>query len=204
MKKRSIPYNTLVQNALRNVVRDILKDISKNGPIGDHYFYLAFDTSHKGVSISPKLKSQFPEEMTIVLQHQFWDLEVLDDHFKVLLSFGNVPESLTIPYNALVGFYDPSVDFAIDFGRAGKQAKQKPDVEVVSNNVPKSNAQSTDSTSANGKTKIPKPYVIVANKKKATNTKSKPKLETVEDVDTETEAEEAKVISLDAFRNKKK
>ncbi len=204
MNNRTIPYNTLVQNALRNVVSEILKEISEKGPIGDHYFYLAFDTSHKGVSISPKLKKQFPDEMTIVLQHQFWELEVLDDHFKVLLSFGSVPEKLTIPYSALVGFYDPSVDFAIDFGRSKKAAKQNNEIEQAGENVYELKTKSSKAKSDKTKINIPKPYVIATNKKKTPSSKPEPKLKPVADDVSISDSEEEKVISLDAFRKKKK
>ena len=192
MSKKNIQYNVLVQNALREVVREILKDISENGPIGDHYFYLAFNTSHKGVKISAKLRKQFPNEMTIVLQHQFWNLEVLKDHFKVKLSFGNLPEILKIPFASLVGFYDPSVDFAIDFGRSGKADTTKDGVE---NTVEKSGEIENKPRKSKTKANVPKPFVIATQKKTAETTQS--------EADSSSEPEDAKVISLDDFRKKK-
>ena len=192
MSKKNIPYNVLVQNALRDVVREILKDISKTGPIGDHYFYLAFDTSHKGIEISAKLRKQFPNEMTIVLQHQFWNLEVHKDYFKVKLHFGNLPEILKIPFASLVGFYDPSVDFAIDFGRSGKTDSTKNGIEDT---VEKSDEVENKTRKSKTKSSVPKPFVIATRKKTAETSQS--------DTDSSSESEDAKVISLDDFRNKK-
>ena len=192
MDKKNIQYNVLVQNALRDVVREILKDISKTGPIGDHYFYLAFDTSHKGIEISAKLRKQFPNEMTIVLQHQFWNLEVHKDYFKVKLHFGNLPEILKIPFASLVGFYDPSVDFAIDFGRSGKADTKNKGTE---NTVEKSGEIENKPRKSGTKSSVPKPFVIATQKKTAGTSKS--------ETDSSTEPEDAKVISLDDFRKKK-
>jgi hypothetical protein len=110
-----IRYDLLTQQALRGVVRGVLTDTAKKGLPGDHHFYISFDTKADGVLMSDRLHSQYPEEMTIILQHQFWDLKVDEEKFEVGLSFGGVPERLTVPFDAINGFFDPSVQFALQF-----------------------------------------------------------------------------------------
>ena len=110
-----IRYDLLTQQALRGVVRDVLADAAKKGLPGEHHFYISFDTQAEGVRISDRLRAQYPEEMTIILQHQFWDLTVSDAGFEVGLSFGGIPEKLTVPLEAITGFFDPSVKFGLQF-----------------------------------------------------------------------------------------
>ncbi|HZP71109.1 MAG TPA: ClpXP protease specificity-enhancing factor SspB [Pseudolabrys sp.] len=110
-----IRYDLLTQHALRGVVRSVLSDTAKKGLPGDHHFYISFDTKADGVHMSDRLRAQYPEEMTIILQHQFWDLKVTEDEFEVGLSFGGIPERLTVPFDAINGFFDPSVQFGLQF-----------------------------------------------------------------------------------------
>lgn len=110
-----IRYDLLTQEALRGVMQRVLADAAKHGLPGEHHFYVAFDTNAEGVTISPRLKAQYPTEITIVLQHQFWDLTVLEDRFEVGLAFGGVPERLVVPFAAIKGFFDPSVQFGLQF-----------------------------------------------------------------------------------------
>ncbi|GLK70448.1 hypothetical protein KHC23_16620 [Ancylobacter dichloromethanicus] len=110
-----IRYDLLVQDALRGVVGRVLTDVARDGLPGEHHLYLAFDTCAPGVRISPRLKERYPEEMTIVLQHQFWDLIVTEQFFEVGLSFNGIPERLHVPFEALKGFFDPSVKFGLQF-----------------------------------------------------------------------------------------
>jgi hypothetical protein len=110
-----IRYDLMTQQALRGVVHSVLADAAKKGLPGDHHFYISFDTQADGVRISERLRAQYPEEMTIILQHQFWDLKVSDDTFEVGLSFGGIPEKLTVPLAAINGFFDPSVQFGLQF-----------------------------------------------------------------------------------------
>jgi hypothetical protein len=115
-----IRYDLLTQQALRGVVRTVLADTAKKGLTGDHHFYISFDTQADGVRISQRLLAQYPEEMTIILQHQFWDLTVSDDSFEIGLSFGGVPERLNVPFDAINGFFDPSVQFGLQFEPVGE------------------------------------------------------------------------------------
>ena len=110
-----IPYDDVVQEALRAVVGRVLGDVAINGLPGDHHFYITFKTQAPGVSIPQHLHERFPDEMTIVLQHKYWDLKVEDEHFEVGLSFSQIPSHLVIPYSAITAFVDPSVDFALQF-----------------------------------------------------------------------------------------
>lgn len=127
-----IRYDLLTQQALRGVVRNVLADAAKKGLPGDHHFYISFDTQAEGVRLSDRLRAQYPEEMTVILQHQFWDLAVNEHGFDVGMSFGGIPEKLTIPFDAITGFFDPSVQFGLQFeevaeGQGGlKQDTQKP------------------------------------------------------------------------------
>jgi uncharacterized protein len=112
----------MVQEALLGVVRRVLTDASRTGLQGEHHFYITFKSQAQGVRLSSRLREKYPEEMTIVLQHQFWDLMVNDHAFEVGLSFGGVPERLLVPFDALTGFYDPSVQFGLKFAADEAQA----------------------------------------------------------------------------------
>jgi uncharacterized protein len=108
-------YDQLAQNALRGVVRDALRKVQRTGLPGEHHFYIAFNTKYPGVGLSPRVAERYPREMTVVLQHQYWNLNIFDDRFEVELSFDNIPEKLIIPFNAVKGFLDPHVQFGLQF-----------------------------------------------------------------------------------------
>ncbi len=110
-----IPYDDVVQEALRAVVGRVLGDVARDGLPGDHHFYITFKTQAPGVAIPQHLHERFPDEMTIVLQHKYWDLKVEAEHFEVGLSFSQIPSHLFIPYSAITAFVDPAVDFALQF-----------------------------------------------------------------------------------------
>ncbi len=110
-----IRYDVLARDALRGVLRRVLADAAEHGLPGDHHFFITFLSTAPGVKLSPRLLAQYPEEMTIILQHQFWDLVVSDDRFEVGLSFGGIPERLEIPFSAIKSFFDPSVQFGLQF-----------------------------------------------------------------------------------------
>jgi hypothetical protein len=122
-----IRYDILTQDALRGVVRQVLVDAAKKGLPGEHHFFITFDTKAPGVRLSARMREQYPEEMTIVLQHQFWDLKVGEDSFEVGLSFGSVPESLQVPFEAIKSFFDPSIQFGLQFETIAEAATPKPD-----------------------------------------------------------------------------
>ncbi|MBA4750085.1 MAG: hypothetical protein H2057_05635 [Alphaproteobacteria bacterium] len=111
-------YDRMVQKALLQVVRETLDLTAKNGLVGSHHFYLTFQTNRSDVQLADKLREKYPEEMTIVLQHQFWDLEVSETGFGVTLSFDDKHEKIWIPYVAIVNFLDPSVKFGLQFEAA--------------------------------------------------------------------------------------
>jgi uncharacterized protein len=120
-----IRYDLLTQQALRAVVRRVLSDVAKSGLPGEHHFYVTFDTRAPGVKLSARMREQYPEEMTIVLQHQFWDLAVSEAHFEVALSFNGISEKLHVPLDAIKGFFDPSVQFGLQF-ETQSEAKDAP------------------------------------------------------------------------------
>jgi hypothetical protein len=110
-----IRYDVLARDALRGVLRKVLSDAAVHGLPGEHHFFITFLSRAEGVKISPRLLAQYPEEMTIILQHQFWDLVVSEDRFEVGLSFGSIPERLGVPFSAIKSFFDPSVQFGLQF-----------------------------------------------------------------------------------------
>jgi hypothetical protein len=110
-----IRYDLLVQEALKQVVRKVLTDAAREGLPGEHHFYVSFRTTAPGVKMSSRLRERYPQEMTVVLQHQFWDLAVTEQAFEVGLSFSGVAEKLSVPFEALSGFFDPSVQFGLKF-----------------------------------------------------------------------------------------
>lgn len=123
-----IRYDLLVQDALRGVVRKVLTDAAREGLLGEHHFYVSFRTEAPGVRMSQALREKYPQDMTIVLQHQFWDLNVTEHAFEVGLSFSGVPERLLVPFEALSGFFDPSVQFGLkfDLSEAGETPEEAP------------------------------------------------------------------------------
>ncbi|MEX0298962.1 MAG: SspB family protein [Kordiimonas sp.] len=142
-----IDYDAKVQEALRQVVRSVLIDTEKDGLQGEHHFYVAFKTQAEGVNIPAHLVSRFPDEMTIVIQHKFWGLQIHDDYFEIGLSFNQKPEHLVVPFDAIVGFVDPSVQFALQFHDEGDITDApEEDAEVenfpaVENEAPAANSE---------------------------------------------------------------
>ena len=129
MAEDHIRYDILAQEALRGVMRKVLAEVARTGLPGNHHFFITFLTGAPGVRISPRLREKYPEQMTIVIQFQYWDLKVSDTGFEVGLSFSDVPERLEIPFSAVRGFYDPSVNFELEFDvktEAAAEAEEKP------------------------------------------------------------------------------
>ena len=116
MAKDLIGYDVLVENGLRSVIREALRRVAADGWPGTHHAYITFRTDAPGVDVPDSLRTRYPDELTIVLQHQFWDLEVEDDRFAVTLSFSKVGHRLVVPFSALTGYADPSVKFGLQFG----------------------------------------------------------------------------------------
>jgi hypothetical protein len=130
-----IRYDVLARDALRGVLRTVLSDAAAHGLPGEHHFFITFLSTAEGVKLSPRLLAQYPEEMTIILQHQFWDLEVHEDRFEVGLSFGGIPERLTVPFAAIKSFFDPSVQFGLQF-EASEAANEPPAKNLPASPVP--------------------------------------------------------------------
>jgi len=123
--EREIDYEALAQSAMRGVVRTVLGRVAKSGLPGEHHFYIAFRTDAPGVALSKRLLQKYPEEMTVVLQHRFWDLAVSEDRFEVKLTFDGIAERLSIPFSAIKVFFDPSVPYGLQFedsAAAGEEA----------------------------------------------------------------------------------
>jgi hypothetical protein len=179
-----IRYDLLVQEALRSVVRKVLGDAARNGLPGEHHFNIAFKTQAPGVIIPPAVLQRYPDEMAIILQHEFWDLEVTNDAFAVSLNFSRKPERLTIPFDSITGFSDPSVPFGFKLEpRAATEPAKAPA-------PPREAARKSDPNAA-----APAKASSAASAKSAESTAKK--------AERPREAEAAKVVSIDAFRNKK-
>ena len=172
-----IRYDLLVQDALRSVVKKVLNDAARTGLPGDHHFNISFKTRAPGVVIPTTIRTRYPEEMAIILQHEFWDLVVAADHFEVSLNFSRRPERLTIPFDAITGFSDPSVPFGFKLEPRGlAEAEPRPATPV-----------------APGEAKPPLPA----------RADSAPKLvEASKPVEKPAEGEATKVVSIDSFRKK--
>ena len=116
-------YDLLAQDALRGVVRAALLRVRQSGLPGDHHFYISFNTRHPDVRLSERLRTKYEKEMTIVLQHQFWNLQVGERHFEVELSFNEIAEKLVVPFSAVKGFFDPAAQFALQFEMIEEQVE---------------------------------------------------------------------------------
>ena len=125
-----IRYDVLARDALRGVLRRVLIDAAEHGLPGEHHFFITFVSTADGVKLSPRLLAQYPEEMTVILQHQFWDLVVTEDRFEVGLSFNGIPERLVVPFNSIKSFFDPSVQFGLSFEPAEAATDANNDAET--------------------------------------------------------------------------
>lgn len=194
-------YDIMVERALRAVVRDALKVAVDTGLPGDHHFYITFRTDHPSVEISEALHSRYPEEMTVVVQHQFWDLAVADDYFAITLSFNGRPERLVVPFEAVSAFADPAVRFGLQFEALFSSSDEDERDDIKSANdldgpAPEgltelnTGAKGSDAAASTAKTaKAP-------SKKSASNPKS------AEEADQEP-GEGDNVVTLDSFRKNK-
>jgi hypothetical protein len=148
-----IRYDVLARDALRGVLRRVLTDAAEHGLPGDHHFFITFLSTAVGVKLSPRLLAQYPKEMTVILQHQFWDLVVTEDRFEVGLSFGGIPERLVVPFSSIKSFFDPSVEFGLQF-EPTEAAAEAPAANVPSVSVPSTlPAPSASVPAADGDTK---------------------------------------------------
>lgn len=134
---RGIDYGNLMHHAMRGLIRDVLQDVADNGLPGEHHFFITFDTTNEGVAIADWLKERYPSEMTIVIQHWFDNLEIREDGFSITLNFGDHPEPLVIPFDALRTFVDPSVEFGLRFeGQEDDEDEDEEDIEVAEEEEP--------------------------------------------------------------------
>jgi hypothetical protein len=188
-----IRYDILTQDAMRSLVQTVLADAATKGLPGEHHFFVSFDTRADGVVVSPRLKAQYPKEMTIVLQHQFWDLTVTNDRFEVGLSFSGVPERLVVPLRAITGFADPSVQFVLQFAGAV-------DDEEVAEDASSEGEASVRPPARHDRLPTPtEPPPVAANPAAAAKPAEKPTEKPADKAEGSTGAE---VVRLDRFRKK--
>jgi uncharacterized protein len=187
-----IRYDILAQEALRGVVQTVLKDAAKNGLPGEHHFYVTFETRAEGVRVPSRLLAQFPEAMTIVLQHQFWDLVVGDTSFEVGMSFGGIPERLTVTFASIKEFVDPSVPFGVKFEQIADAAA----TAAPASTAPAPASEPVAEPQPASEPKPPRPTVAVVPQS-ANETPP-----AASDDDTQKPASGGEVVSLDRFRKK--
>lgn len=202
-----IRFDILAQEALRGVVRRVLSEVSKDGLPGEHHFYISFDTRAPGVDISNRLHEQYPEDMTIVMQHQFWDLAVHEHHFEIGLSFSGVPEKLSVPFSAIKGFFDPSVQFGLQFDVTMGEGPDTDDEELTDNlpvNATLDNANHKTEAPQLADSLSPTHLRPTENKKSpaAEELSSAKTGEMAQDLSDQSGADSADIVSLDAFRKK--
>ncbi|WOC17023.1 SspB family protein [Pseudochrobactrum sp. MP213Fo] len=196
-----IRYDILAQDALRGVIRKVLMEVNKAGLPGNHHFFITFLTEAPGVRISSRLKEKYPEQMTIVMQHQFWDLVVTEQLFEVGMSFGEVAEKLVIPFSSIRGFYDPSVNFELEFDVSIALPTGDNDSESFEKLELVTELKSNHDEAAEQADTSAKPAKKPA--KKADRGKTASKDDTAEaPADDATTKPSADVVSLDAFRKK--
>jgi hypothetical protein len=152
-----IRYDVLARDALRGVLRRVLADAAEHGLPGEHHFFITFLSTAEGVKLSPRLLVQYPEEMTVILQHQFWDLVVTEDRFEVGLSFGGIPERLVVPFNSIKSFFDPSVQFGLQFEPADAAEAAATNLPVVPATSPASSALAVPALAAETEDEPAKP-----------------------------------------------
>lgn len=218
-----IRYDLLVQEALRGVVRQVLTEVAKNGLQGEHHFFITFKTATPGLRLSNRMRERYPDEMTIILQHQFWGLSITETGFEVGLSFHNTPERLLVPYAAITMFQDPSVNFGLKFDvrdpvpdtPASPEAEAAPPAPVSSSRslAPVASAKTGPARGGERPPKLaevksgePKPSDLkAAEPKSKLSARPKPVLKSAETNEPEPENDDkggTKVVSIDAFRKK--
>ncbi|MFV0280739.1 MAG: SspB family protein [Rhodoblastus sp.] len=207
-----IRYDLLVQDAFRGIFRKVLIDAAQHGLPGEHHFYITFKTGAPGVGMSDRLRAEYPEQMTIILQHQFWDLRVHDQGFEVGLSFRRVPEKLEIPFTAVTGFFDPSVNFGAEFtaeeGLAADGDAKDDDTknDARSETAPALAVIPADDVQAEKSTEKPAEKKHAAAPEKAPASAARPTRgsasEPAVEPPAETPEDSPKVVSIDAFRKK--
>jgi len=194
-----IRYDLLTQQALRGVVRSVLSDAAKKGLPGDHHFFITFDTTADGVRIADRLRAQFQEEMTIILQHQFWHLTVTERGFEVDLTFGGIMERLAIPFEAVNRFVDPSVQFGLEFAEdtegQGHQAPANAQDKMQDRGQDKSHTKAREK-SPDAPAKKRRPPALVDSEPVA------PALAVVPDPKPDKPSGGGEVVRLDRFRKK--
>jgi hypothetical protein len=199
-----IRYDLLVQDALRSVVRKVLADTARSGLPGEHHFNIAFKTHAPGVVIPAAIKQRFPEEMSIILQHEFWDLVVTQDAFEVSLNFSRKPERLCVPFDSITGFTDPSVPFGFKLEpRLGETAaiSERVSTKDAVRTPPATESKPAAPGATPPKLAPPKPAPQPPAATKPAQRAEKPPADKPSERAGEAKGE-AKVVSIDAFRKK--
>ncbi|MBL4891381.1 MAG: hypothetical protein JKX91_06085 [Rhizobiaceae bacterium] len=188
-----IRYDILTQEALRGVIKRVLEEVMNCGLPGEHHFFITFDTNHPGVRLSKRMKERYPEDMTIVIQHTYWDLEVNEGSFKIDLSFDDIRERLKIPYDSVKGFFDPWVKFGLQFEAVHGDEETSPEHLPVKSSPRELSVVEPEK----------KPAKSAPKKKTRAKKKIKEAVKENASADADKKTEGAEVVSLDSFRKKK-
>lgn len=189
-----IRYDVLTQEALRDVIRKVLQEVASSGLPGEHHFFITFRTDHPSVRLSARMRERYPEEMTIVIQHSYWDLKITDTYFEIDLSFDDILERLRVPFSSLKGFFDPHVKFGVQFDAEYLEAANG-DVEVVLDS-------NDDSGEVENLPQVAQSRDMTKSTKKSKSKKKKQDDDVKGDKSEEENSEGAEIVSLDQFRKK--
>jgi hypothetical protein len=209
--EREIDYEALAQSAMRGIVRTVLTRVAKSGLPGEHHFYIAFKTGAPGVVLSKRLKERYPEEMTVVLQHRFWDLLVNDVRFEVKLTFDSIPERLVVPFAAIKVFFDPSVPYGLQFDEGEGEGAGPHQLSAVHGETPHADAgageplKTSTTSEASRAEKKPRTSRRPQSEKSAERPSAADKAPAKHPAVKSSEPGPAagpKVVSIDAFRKK--
>lgn len=187
-----IRYDVLTQDALRGVIRKVLEEVAVSGLPGEHHFFITFRTDHPGVRLSARMRERYPEEMTIVIQHSFWDLRITESDFEIDLSFDDILERLRVPFASLKGFFDPHVKFGVQFDTEYFEAAN---IESETDNTDDEDANLPAVAQSRNITKV-------QPKQTGQSHDSSDEAESENKSDEEESTESAEIVSLDQFRKK--
>lgn len=218
MSEDLIRYDILAQDALRGVVKKVLTEIAGTGLPGEHHFYITFNTQAPGVRLSPRLLAKYPNDMTIVLQHQFWDMQTSEAAVEIGLSFDGIPEKLYIPYTSIISFIDPSVHFSLQFEVEEREDDEDNEEDALileeeqddiilsvigdSNEIDKDETPQKDKEKKKDKNKKEEARVTGIDNSDSQRSGSSSEAATQDEEKSDDKSDGADIVSLDAFRKK--
>jgi len=197
-----IRYDILAQDAMRGVVKKIITETAKAGLPGEHHFFVSFLTGYPGVRLSTRMRERYPDEMTIVIQHQYWDLKANENSFEIGLSFDDIPENLSIPFAAIKGFFDPSVQFGLQFDIESEAEDEDNVLAMATSETDEHHDAATEAEKVKDKKLSAKTTALDKSSGKPKKPGKDDTSATKQSSEDKKDAGSAEVVSLDAFRKK--